>query len=34
MTIDTKKLVMYAYLGIAVSYGVLFYLKYKTEKNK
>ena len=26
------KLVMLAYLGVAVAYGVLFYVKYKTTK--
>jgi len=29
---EPKKLIMYAYLGIAVSYGLLFYVKYKTTK--
>lgn len=32
MEISSKKLIMFAYLGIAVSYSVLFYLKYKTAK--
>lgn len=27
---DNKKLLMLAYLGVAVSYGVLFYIKYKS----
>lgn len=29
-----SKLVMYAYLGVAVSYGILFYVKYKSSNKQ
>jgi hypothetical protein len=29
MKLDTKKLLLIAYAGIAVGYGLMFYLKYK-----
>ncbi len=30
--VTQSKLVMMAYLGVAVAYGVLFYVKYKSSK--
>lgn len=32
MKLDSKKLLLIAYAGIAVSYALMFYLKYKESK--